>query len=166
MGKENALKKELQADVLINLKKGNLVGFGFSTPRKMDDDPQEIPLKVWENNIVWDNNRIEGRGLVVEDVRIVSRQTILIAKRQTVPVPYEITSKGRPSRREEILEAFTDLNNKGEIDYSGPMRSVVPLIQNWLFIHPIYSKQGDQGLGSQVIIRTISSAFKEKKSKV
>lgn len=163
LSEQRDLRQKLEQNLLKQAAKGTLIGFGYSIPRSVNDQPTEIPKDIWQGSINWDQSTIRGSGLEFVSVRIVHSKWIN-------EIASELVSKGagrlpgRRSRRSQIQEAIKALDKAGKINTSESIRSHFPLIVDW--IHERYPKDpdGDKGLGEKVLYEELSAFFNQDKS--
>ncbi|MCD9149256.1 hypothetical protein [Pseudophaeobacter flagellatus] len=136
--------------ILHHLTHGNLFGYGFEPPRRMESQPYEIPAAYWAGRVRWDNATLTVNGLEFIEVRVLATQV----RDRLVGISHETTTdlqRGRPSIKADVEEAFATLLQKGLIDISKSAKSHFPLVRQCLqTIQPgaSYSdtKPGDEGI--------------------
>ncbi|UWR48392.1 hypothetical protein [Phaeobacter inhibens] len=118
--------------ILYHLKQGNLFGYGFEPPRKMDSQPVEIPASYWNGRIQWDKAGLSSQGLELIEIRVVSRQlrdTVLNVGNEDHTAP---PAAGRPTVGPAIKAAFVALQKAGEINVLASQQSHYPRVRAWL----------------------------------
>ncbi|ATG44238.1 hypothetical protein PhaeoP18_02294 [Phaeobacter piscinae] len=118
--------------IVYHLKQGNLFGYGFEPPRRMDSQPVEIPASYWNGRIQWDKADLSSQGLKLIEIRVVSRQlrdTVLNVSNEDRTAP---PAAGRPTVGPAIKAAFTALQEAGEIDVDASQQSHYPKVRAWL----------------------------------
>lgn len=157
----STLENKLKTQCLKWIKAGALKAYGFPTPRKVSDAPSEVPADLWEGIVIWSKNRIEANGLRMEAVRIVLGQ----------PQEEDLTKKpGRPSRKEEILLAYSHLKEHGTIDFdAGSLKAIGRQVQDYLISTASTQDASTKGIGEKAIERLIRedvNAEKQARSKL
>jgi len=110
------------------LTSGNLLAFGYLSPRSIDDAPREIPADLWPKaKINFDKSEIQSGSLKFENVRIIKSpnkskiaslgKLRLVVSKEAEP----LRRAGRPGSRKQILTAYQALKAAGEIDFAKPM---------------------------------------------
>lgn len=154
------LREELLSDCLKRLRKGQLKAYGFATPRRPSDSPQPVPPDLWNGIIGWDSSKVRSDSLTMEAVRLIPPhwETELLA--QQVSAGSDMRP-GRPSRGDQIVEAFEALDEAGQIDYAAPMAQTFDPIRNR--VQATHPDEGTKGLSEKTIAKTISARFNERK---
>lgn len=121
--------------ILHHLTHGNLFGYGFEPPRRMDSQPVEIPASYWNGRVQWDKACLSSQGIELIEIRVVSRQlrnTVLDRGNvdQSAPQP-----AGRPTIGPTIKAAFAALQDVDEIDVNASQQSHYPKVRAWLEVH-------------------------------
>lgn len=143
----STLEDQLKAQCLNWIRTDALKAYGFPTPRKVSDEPSEVPADLWGGSVIWHKNTIEANGLRIEAVRIV----------QASPPQEDHTKKpGRPSRRDEIFQAYAELKERNAIDFeTASLKSICTQIQGHLLARSPSHPDGTKGIGDKAIERTI-----------
>lgn len=136
-----------------------LVGFGFIYPREPQHFPRPIPMDVWSRDAnAWENS-VSGNGIGFVGVRLapVSKFEALMRKFEGRETSRTV---GRPTVRNEVLEAFQILYEAGQIDPDKPLSQAYQLIRDWL--SDAYPENADRfaKLAGETIRRVISDDFK------
>jgi hypothetical protein len=154
----------MRAFILHHLEHGNLFAYGFEPPRRMDSQSIELPTAYWKGNIRWDKAILSAQGLEFVEIRILSKQLRNeLAAEPSAHAELEKPQAGRPSIKLHIHEAFSDLENSGNIDINVSAKSHYPLIREHMRkTHPdLYPK--DRKLGDEGIRYHFSPLFNELK---
>ena len=95
---------------------GTLKAFGYPAGRKPDDVPVPVPDDLWACTVDWGNSRVTGNGLTMEGVRLILKSSLppMLASLNTSGTNIDGRG-GRPSRADEIAEAYKALSKNGEI---------------------------------------------------
>ncbi len=143
----STLEDELKTQCLKWIRTGTLKAYGFPIPRKVSDEPSEVPADLWGGTIIWRKDTIEANGLRIEAVRIV----------QAPPPQVDHTQKpGRPSRRDEIYQAYAELKERGAIDFeTTSLKAICTQVQERVLARNPNHPDGTKGIGYKAIERTI-----------
>lgn len=172
-GTRNATDK-LKRDLLNKILSEKLIGLGFESPIKSSDIPQYIPLYIWPQKIIdfdWDNSSFSINGVKFINIKIIKNSELkkdnnLKNKKEEIKPPnIEIIDKpvGRPSRKQEIINAYNFLRDKGKIDYSKTFKSHITIIRETVrSLNP--KLENDKGLGDEAIRRTVKHFFDQEKN--
>ena len=172
-GTRNANDK-LKWDLLNKLLSEKLAGLGFESPIKSSDTPQYIPLHIWPQKIIdfdWDNSSFSINGVeflkikIIKNTELINKKNINNKKEEIKPPNIEIIDKpvGRPSRKQEIINAYNFLRDKGKIDYSKTFKSHIKTIRETVRL--LNTKlENDKGLGGEAIRRTVKHFFDQEKN--
>lgn len=158
--KKAKAREALQLFVGQHLRRGNLIGYGFEPPRKMDSQPFEIPRSCWSGRIVWFESKLSGQGLEFVEVRVITpkkREAVLHA---TSDIFIETRPPGRPGVGAAIEVAFHALLANGEIDSSASQSSHYPKLRSWLAINtPDLSTPADK-ISDKTLYKYFSPLFR------
>ena len=101
--------KQLLLDALTNLE---LRAFGYETPARPSDKPQQIPSHLFENieDINWGRSSLKALGIVFEKIRVSEAETTELA---TAKVKSLSDRPGRPTKETEILQVIEHLIKSG-----------------------------------------------------
>ncbi|RKQ72503.1 hypothetical protein [Oceanibaculum indicum] len=154
---------ETQQRMIAKLWDGELVALGYTLPRQVEDAPVFLPHDAWSGTIDWEKSEIRGAGLHFVSVRIARQETtetpLLI---EVAPLPPQAT-KGRPSTKQVIVEAYQALKSSGQIDFTRPMKDCFPQIREWLATRYPDRKGFFLELGKETIRKPISDLFNKDK---
>lgn len=153
----NRVHQDLRDHVLMRIANGVVWAVGYATPRRHTDAPVRIPPDVWSGKVDWDKGEVSGNGLHFVAVRVALPPKTPI---DLISLPSESPKLGRPSLKNEILEAYLALEKGGIVDYSKPMVRLYQPIRDWLCVkYP--NRAGTFGdLSDEAVRRIISSRFK------
>jgi len=155
LSKPLILLNEIRTDILEKLKKGEIEGYGFVEPRKIDDLRHKIPMDVWKNgpSINWRFNLVKGQGLEFLSVEI--RRLSLSHDQE----PKYSKKPGRPSVQGFILEAYEHLKLDRKIDFFGPKSAVYGPVCDWLAIEYPERATEFKSMDVSTIRKAISQKF-------
>lgn len=165
---------KLKRDLLNKLLSEKLAGLGFESPIKTSSHPQLIPIHIWPQKITdfdWNESSFLINGIEFFKIRIIKKtelkkqKNIQIKKKELKPPNLEVTDKkvGRPSKKQEIIDAYNFLKNECKIDYSKTFKSHTKLIQQTVrTLNP--DQTNDKGLGNEAIRRTVKHLFDQEKN--
>ena len=140
--------REMQLQLLDKLRERKLILIGYEPPRRVDDEPIEVPNEVIQSPFLidWISSEISGSGLTFVAVRVVPANVIpelgRIEPRKRL---------GRRSRKAEIIGTHSRLCAEGKIDRDDLLETVASLIYEDL------KHLGTSGLSSKTIKRHVSS---------
>ena len=143
---------EMRAPIEKHLLLGNLIGFGFEPPRKMESQPFEIPRNCWKGWIDWAGSKVRGEGLEFVEVRLITAQKkARLGAPQSAADTIETRQVGRPGIGPHVAEAFKILNEAGKIETSASAKSHFPLVRRLLSqtypdVYPLGHKISDEGI--------------------
>jgi hypothetical protein len=171
-GTRNANDK-LKRDLLNKILSEKLAGLGFESPIKTSSQPQLIPIHIWPqkiNEFNWNESSFLSNGVEFQKIRIIKniefkKERNIQNKKKEIQLPdFQITDKsvGRPSKKQEIINAYNLLKNKNKIDYSKTFKSHTPLIREAVRLQSP-TLTDDKGLGDEAIRRTVKSLFDQEK---
>lgn len=161
---EKELKKQLKDNILRYVSKGILVGYGFSSPRNVEDVPQLVPNDLWAEYWHSTGNTLTSGSLTMENIRVARKELINDQLSLAKGDHEEIRPAGRPSRKNQIIDAFHILADEGEIDFSKPKTHCYALIRNRVLTQYPEENDGEKGLGDKAIQKHISPLFDTKKN--
>lgn len=96
----------IQADIIDQIKRGDLIPYGYTSPRKLTDKPIKIPLDLFLNGEVnWDKSELKNKELEFEAIRLLRDLSPII----------DITSEnlentGNPHKSEKLKNNILPLN--------------------------------------------------------
>jgi hypothetical protein len=151
-------RKELQKGIVSKLIDGQLVGYGYFTPRHPNDGKVEIPSDIWTGypKIKWHVDKVKGQGMEFTHVEVSKAQLTIDEPRQ---------KQGRPSFKPFIEESYKHLRDSGKIDFKAPMSALYGPICNWLAIRYPDDFGKYKNLEDTTIRKAISDQFKVDRSK-
>ncbi|MEH6526533.1 MAG: hypothetical protein V7723_10720 [Sneathiella sp.] len=153
------LRKKLKAAVLRNVRKGVLIGYGFSVPRRADDEPQKVPDDLWGvYSSFSSDNVLKSDSLKMEKVRVVYVGWLNKVNSEAPKLA------GRPTRQDHIVEAFETLADQDLIDFSKPATACHDLVRQWVLKNYPNEENSDKGLGTKAIAKHINSLFRQYKA--
>lgn len=164
---------KLKRDLLNKLLSEKIAGLGFESPIKTSSQPQLIPIHIWPqkiNEFNWNESSFLSNGVEFQKIRIIKNiefknERNIQNKKEEIQLPdFQITDKfvGRPSKKQEIINAYNLLKKKNKIDYSKTFKSHTPLIREAVRLqNPTLTD--DKGLGDEAIRRTVKSFFDQEK---
>lgn len=154
-----AMKKNVMGSIL----DGELLALGFEEPRNVEDHPWEIPSEVCRHQLDWDNGKASGVGLSFVEVRLMPAhwKPKLLADLAASGEPGVARSRGRPSVKAYVGEAYETLRDAGRIDFDGPMAALYDSIRIWLV--ELYPSDAARlgNLSNETIRKMITDRFKE-----
>lgn len=156
----DALENEFREAVLRHIKNGSLVAYGYSHPRHASDLPQKVPSDLWNSFIHLDKDKLDHNGLRMDAIRLTPLQWI------TGPTSEEPASAGRPSRKEQIIEAFHVLVENRQIDFSKPAKHCYETVRLWVQTHYPDVEDNEKGLGDKTMANIVNHLFKAKKEEI
>lgn len=153
----NQLRKALVARVLDD----ELTLIGFVNPRGIADCPKCVPKDLVARGIDWDNGRVQGQGLRIDEVRVFPVEWIRrrLRSRATEIAAIEAPKRGRPTKRDTITAAFDACLASNLIDLEASKLVAATMVQNWIKAHAPDDFGDGRGLGLDIIRRTISQRF-------
>lgn len=186
------LQHELRQRGLKAIRNGQCISIGFQVPRGISDAPQEVPLDMWRGANPWDGNDFTNGSLKVEHIRFFpaawvqqvyekyvlnSGETENVgtdkpenpkkpAKREPekpiIPDVPEAKTKGRPSKRDVLWNAYTACDELELIDYSGSKKHTYNVVMAYLKENQPDEYADKRGLGEQTFLNTIREHFDDK----
>lgn len=161
LSERSKVQAKMTAYALQNLKNGSLIAYGFEAPRRMDDDPKEIPARLWSGRPDWDKAMLSAEGLAFVEVRVLTKKQ----RRQLLDLPPEGAAnskpKGRPGVGQNISDAFRALEAAGKVDTGRPARAHFDLVRNWLAEHRPDMKPPGSDLNEETIRKHFSPLFND-----
>ncbi|SFS22256.1 hypothetical protein [Yoonia litorea] len=123
-------RENLRTYVRQRLRQGELIGYGFEPPRRMDSQPFEIPRNCWHGRIDWVAATLNGEGLEFIEVRLIAslKREQLIATLSQLDLQ-QAKTVGRPKIGPHIEAAFKSLHQANKIDVSASAKSHFPMVQ-------------------------------------
>jgi len=125
---EGALKRTVKT----SLQLGELLAFGFQSPRTADAVRRPVPPDMWEGEIDFENSSVRLGTLAFEGIRAVRKDEFTPHEAVELPLnPVSDTSKpvGRPSMRQAIRKAYVATLGAGHIDFAQSLRSNIKAIR-------------------------------------
>ncbi|MEP3321513.1 MAG: hypothetical protein ABJN40_10745 [Sneathiella sp.] len=141
----------LRNDTKKRLLSGELTGYGFQSPRNVQDAPVQIPSDLWNGRINWERDSLTSGSIKLESLRIEELVSV------------EIAPAGRPSRQEQIKEAFLTLADQGKIDFSKPKTACYETVRKWVLDHYPDEENGDKGLSVKALEKHVNPLFDQEK---
>ena len=125
-----SLDNGIKADVIRRLTAGELLAVGYPAPRRRRQPPVWILPSTWEQGRVsWMESELWTDTNAFEQVRVILSPAAAAASIvATIPPPEPTRPAGRPTRREDIRQAYIALREAGRIDFSALSRNI-PLIR-------------------------------------
>lgn len=163
---KSGASKVLENDVLEQIQRKELIGFGYALPRKTVDTPIQIPSDIWSKRVDWSNSTVSGSGLSFVSVRLVENSKKLsvrlveeadILTTSTFSSPFLPAKAGRKSRKEEIMVAYSALEARGVITKDTPTAILGHEIRNYIFEDVPTSERRKTGLSDETIRRVLRS---------
>jgi hypothetical protein len=130
--KEKELRNKVINQFKLNFNSKKLFAYGYSIPRKANDNPNLIRSDVIANGeINWGDSSIKGNGLEFVGVMVFKEQLInelneslnSIAIKKELPIKSN-KGKGRPSNKGLIVSIYLEEKEKGNIKYSNPKNKI------------------------------------------
>ena len=152
---QSHLRHKLQKCILDN----ELVALGFVYPRRIDDNPRRVPSDLLTYNLDWEECRVEGLGLRIDEIRVFPRlwlEQAVESAPERLPEPVISPRKGRPSKRELILEAYEACIGAELIDLEAPKKAATTIIQDWIKLNRSDEYENGRGIGHEVVRQTIA----------
>lgn len=128
---------------------GKIKTIGFRAPRQPESNPKFLLTDTWEDWIDWQQGTVAANGMTFVAVRIAPPDMQFNSKETERNI-------GRPSRKNQIIEAFHALQKDGMIDFSGPMKSNYPIIRQWVLTTYPDNEFGERGLGDKVMANIVN----------
>jgi len=162
-GLQQEIERSLRAKLLAYINSGELLAYGIALPRRPDDEPIPVPPDLWAGVVSWHNSRLHANGLRMEQVKLVKASPNTLAATKTPAVtesPEEPTRPaGRPSRKDQIIEAFHALTDSGKIDFYKPASHCYPAIRKWVKEHYPNDADPERGLGDKALEKHFNPLF-------
>jgi hypothetical protein len=108
----------LKRTVKTSLQIGDLMAFGFQSPRTADAVRQPIPADMWEGEIDFEGSSVRKGTLAFEGIKAIPKNELTAQVTPETPQSHApVTSKpvGRPSMREAIRSAFASAHEAGKL---------------------------------------------------
>jgi len=156
--------RDAKDDIYGRIFSGDLVGYGYATPRKPDDLPARIPDDVWDGKVNWSASSVTGAGLKFVSVRLVDEKKAEALKLADVrkridegatAFPIAAAKAGRKSRRGEILAAYKTLEAEGAVTKDTPKAILGHEIRTFILKHVSAEDRSETGLSDETIRRII-----------
>ena len=136
---------EIEYHLCRDFKAGRLLGVGYSLPRQPTDKPAFIPKDVWECEVDFQQNLVNGNGLEFVEVRVYKTGDGGNSRRQ----------QGRPSREAQIIQAFENLLNEGALDVSKSRAQYFDLIRAKVAALYPHEAENTKGLNDKTLYRVL-----------
>lgn len=156
---KSKLLQTLQSRLVQQLIFGHVVGYGYEMPRQASAKPVRIPNDVWTGTIKWGISSVKGNGLEFIQVRVCRAEKVELHSPPAEPS----VKRGRPSRADQITEAFWSLDEDGEIpDTVENVKALfTPILMRIDRLNP--DQAGDRvGLSKQTLYARVPKLIKEK----
>ncbi len=165
------LHEKLKAEIIVLLRKGELLGVGFIRPKYRDAEPRWISANYWNDGcqISWDNSELWAHGKVFADVRVVRPQvpTTISDESDTQAIRLAASPgrnrSGRPSRASEIKAAYEELKLEDKIDFSS-LRANLSAIQSRVHTRAGSDPTSTKDLEYNAVRKAISAEFRKDKA--
>jgi len=164
---------EMRANLTAKIRSGELIAYGYLSPRNPADALRAIPPDVFEGNIYWECSAVEGNGLRYFCVRVMPKIVVMqapgnIGKSQNIlPPPAEVNIGppriGRPSQREKIKSAYGKLKQSGEVDFFAPMIIAIRQVRRAAMAMIPDDIRDERGLGDEAIRKVIAEDFRKER---
>ena len=148
--------------VLSLLQVGVIQGVGYRMPRETEGQAQLVPMDLWHAKVDWHQDRVSGHGLAFTGVRVVPPlgtdliETLpLTEAASAAPGDIETARPGRPSRRNEIINAYRQATETGEVSPQWALNRQVSAIMRHLRQNTPDEQWSDVGLSEDTVRRTI-----------
>ncbi len=149
------IQRAMKDNILHWLKDSKLFAYGYAMPRNPGDTPVRLPDDVLVQRFVkWGQNQIKGNGLHFEAVRI-AHPSMTLPKAQKRP--------GRPTGRDNILAAYEQIKEMGQINSSSLEKSA-QIIQKHLMHNVLNTDTVPKGHSVQTIKKHIRDDFNQENS--
>lgn len=155
-----AVQAKASGEILHLLKAGELLAVGYIASDKRRETPQWIAADRWQNGrISLQQSQLWVDDDLFEDVRIVeSSERTAAAIAATIAHQPSPRRRGRPSRRDRIIEAYRALRDEGKIDFRALHLNFEPVRK--LVMRLPLDQPGEKGLSNEAIRSAISAEFK------
>jgi hypothetical protein len=154
-------RDKARREILHLLKTGELLAVGYIASDRRRETPQWIAARGWETGRVsWDESQLwTDSNEIFEEVRIIqSRDANTAAIAATMELPPASRRRGRPSRRDRIIEAYRALRDAGKIDFRALHLNYASVRE--LVMRMNADQASDKGLSDEAIRSAISAGFK------
>ncbi|MCC3305847.1 hypothetical protein [Sneathiella sp. HT1-7] len=138
-----------EADFIKLLISGKIQTIGFRAPRQPESSPKLLPPDTWEDWVDWHEGTVSANGITFVGVRIAPPDMLPSSQESEKSI-------GRPSRQNQINEAFHALYKEGLLDFSGPMKSNYPAIRQWVLANYPDNEIGERGLGDKTMANIVN----------
>jgi hypothetical protein len=146
--------------VLEAIRQGTLLAYGYEHPRRIADRPVAVPLTLWRHRVHWDKGEIEGEGIKVIGVRVVTLKTVQALNHDT-PQPKD---RGRPTREAQILAAHDLLLETGIIKQNDTFKAKAATIRAHVLSQEGKPSSRTDGLSDETIRRVLTNRPQNTKS--
>lgn len=165
-GKMDDARDKLKWDLLKNILSEKVIGLGYESPVTTESKPKIIPLHIWPqkaDKINWNDSSFLENGINFLNIRIIKKSALKKKpdnKKKIFSPKIKIENKkmGRPSLKNQIIEAYEYLKKEGAIDYSKTLKSHTELIQKT--VQALYPEiTSTAGMAHEAIRRALGSCF-------
>ncbi|PHQ72371.1 MAG: hypothetical protein COB93_00375 [Sneathiella sp.] len=151
------LRQDLKDAFLRNVMRGVLIGYGFSVPRRAEDEPQKVPVDLWNQYRNSSSNILKSSSLKMEEVRVAHSSWLnVVISAYTKPA-------GRPTRQDHIVESFETLADQDSIDFSKPATACYGMVRQWVLNNYPDEENRDKGLSTKAMEKHINPLFRQYK---
>lgn len=163
--KEN-LRKKMRELVVSWLLRGDLVGFGFEKPRRMDALPHQLYPELWHGRIDWFDSSLESQGLNLVQIRVLSKGMIEKVRASSAPETARLEepvqpAKGRPTIQPQITAAFHRVMAGKNLDRAMSLKTVAEHVRLQLAQDNPELQVTEEKPSYETIRRVISPLWKE-----
>lgn len=165
LSERNKVRAAMENNVAQYIQEGQLVAFGFQSPRSIQDHPWPIPKELWGHIVKWDSGRVSGQGLDFIEVRLMPAQWEPKILGELVAPDTKRPGQGRPTVKPFIDGAYDALLAAGHIQAAPSMAAVADLIRSWLVeVYPDRAGQFEK-LADETIRLQVTDRFKADRQK-
>jgi len=102
----------LQNDILGQIKRGDLIPYGYTSPRKLTDKPIKIPLDLFLNGEVnWDKSELKNKKLEFEGIRLLRDLSPIIDIKSE-----NLENTANPHKSEKLKNNILPLNKSQKLE--------------------------------------------------
>lgn len=111
----------MKADIINQIKTGDLMAYGYLFPRNLADKPVQVPADIFiSGKVNWDNSELEFRSMEFTGIRIVDNENPVI---EIKAIKHEITENRAVAVMPKLIAANNDpekyINEKEAADFLG-----------------------------------------------
>jgi hypothetical protein len=154
--------RALKENILQYVRHGDLVGFAFEAPRRLQSEAIPVPREAWAGLVQWDRSQLEHQGIRFVEVRLMPAHWEEQLKKRWhdrfAPAPAAKT-RGPEGTARQIAEAYTALKEAGQIDFEASMQALYPRVRRWLMAHYPQAGFSDSKPHDETLRKTISPLF-------